>query len=63
MQEVLKTYSNHSVRTGIAHQNKYMYMAQQVFVLKVWVISHGHILTEIMQKTKQNLITNFWNAD
>ena len=38
---------------------RYMYMAQQMFVLKVWVISHGHILTEIMQKTKQNFITNF----
>ena len=31
-------------------------MAQQVFGLKVWVISHGHILTEIRQKTKQNFL-------
>ena len=30
---------------------RYMYMVQQVFVLKVWVISHSHILT------------NFWNTD
>ena len=31
---------------------RYMYMVQQVFVLKVWVISHSHILTKKLNKTE-----------